>query len=326
MAQGTIRPLGGHQFFASSDVDAVRDTVARIYCDHRLTPCERGRKVDAWQNAVRLKNTTLSAMSYGGAVRVEPGRLENFYLLMLPYAGTAQVEAGGRSVVASEGVGTMLSPTDPVSMEWSPDCAKLMVRIEREAMEQQLATMLGRPLRAPLTFRLAMPKAGHGGNWWQFVQLLAGQVEQFAGPGGHATSLNLLETALIASLLEGQWHNYSESLSSRGCSIAPRHVRMVENYIEAHAAEAISMEDLVRVSGVSGRALYDGFRRFRETSPMAHLRSVRLQRVREELLQAADKTTVSEIAGRWGFFEFGRFAGQYRAMFGEAPSQTLRRR
>lgn len=326
MQDDTLRPLGNHPLFASTDVDDARATVARVYCDHQLTPCERGGKVDAWQNAVKLKSITLSAMSYGAPVRVEPGKLERFYLLMLPYAGKAQIEAGGREVAAHEGMGTILSPTDPVTMHWSGDCAKLMVRIERDAMERQLSTMLGRPLRQPLNFRVAIPRQAPGGDWWQFVQLLARQVAHPAQAREHSTTLNLLATALITGLLEGQAHNYSESLASRACRIAPRHVRMVENYIEEHAAQAISIEDLVRISGVSGRALYDGFRRFRETSPMAHLRKVRLRRVREELLEAPEKATVSDIATRWGFFEFGRFAGQYRDMFGETPSQTLRTR
>ncbi|MFD2500918.1 hypothetical protein ACFSTI_21320 [Rhizorhabdus histidinilytica] len=34
---------------------------------------------------------------------------------------------------------------------------------------------------------------------------------------------------------------------------------------------------------------------------------------------------MTEIACRWGFYQFGRFAAQYRRLFGELPSETLRK-
>jgi len=39
----------------------------------------------------------------------------------------------------------------------------------------------------------------------------------------------------------------------------------------------------------------------------------------------AHRPTVAEVAYRWGFTHLGRFAHDYRARYGEAPSTTLRR-
>ncbi|WP_426958758.1 helix-turn-helix domain-containing protein [Muricoccus radiodurans] len=55
-----------------------------------------------------------------------------------------------------------------------------------------------------------------------------------------------------------------------------------------------------------------------------YLRRRRLQRSYADL-RAGMVTSVTEAATRHGFWELGRFAHDYRALFGERPSDTLRR-
>jgi transcriptional regulator GlxA family with amidase domain len=58
---------------------------------------------------------------------------------------------------------------------------------------------------------------------------------------------------------------------------------------------------------------------------MMYLRQLRLHRVHTELAaNSPDSATVTMVARRWGFMHLGRFANQYRQLFGEPPSETLR--
>ena len=68
------------------------------------------------------------------------------------------------------------------------------------------------------------------------------------------------------------------------------------------------------------------FRRFRDTTPMAHLRALRLALARSELARAGrDGGSVTSVANAHGFGSLSRFAADYKARFHEQPSETLRR-
>ena len=58
---------------------------------------------------------------------------------------------------------------------------------------------------------------------------------------------------------------------------------------------------------------------------MAFAKTLRLQCARQMLLEANQRNTVSEIAFKCGFGNLGHFAGDFRKMFGELPSQVLAR-
>jgi AraC-like DNA-binding protein len=317
--------LSAYRHFASTDVDDVRDRVAEVYCQHRLDPVEPRRPLAAWQNIARLSRVGVATMGYGAEVRIDPGRLETFFLLMLPYAGSAAIETGHRQMRSDRGRASVLSPTDSIRMTWSADCAKATVRIDRDGLEQQLAVLLDRPLREPLRFDPEMPMAGRGAAWWRYVGLMIDELDRQEAHTPPSATLQQLEGLLLTNLLETQPHNYSEAMKVRGPGIAPAHVRRVERFIEEHVDEPLDMATIVAASGVSARTLYEGFQRFRDRSPMAYIRIVRMQRVREDLTSATVRGTVADIAMRWGVYELGRFAGQYRKFYGESPSETLRR-
>lgn len=60
-----------------------------------------------------------------------------------------------------------------------------------------------------------------------------------------------------------------------------------------------------------------------DVSPMQYLKDLRLERASAELLGGS--THVAGVALRWGFGHLGRFSADYRARFGEYPSETVRR-
>ncbi|MFI8961603.1 helix-turn-helix domain-containing protein [Streptomyces sp. NPDC053493] len=105
-----------------------------------------------------------------------------------------------------------------------------------------------------------------------------------------------------------------------------RTLRRAMAFIEGNAHRDIGLADIAASVPVTPRAVQYAFARHADTTPLRHLRQVRLARARADL-RAADPrtTTVTEVAVRWGFAHQGRFAAAYRRAYGEAPSETLRR-
>jgi transcriptional regulator GlxA family with amidase domain len=108
----------------------------------------------------------------------------------------------------------------------------------------------------------------------------------------------------------------------------PGYVAAAVALLEAAPARRVSSDLLARQVNVSTRLLQAGFRDHLGLSPTQFLRQVRLRHVRADLTGSdpAGRPMVAEVAHRWGFTHLGRFAQDYRARYGESPSQTLHRR
>ena len=102
-------------------------------------------------------------------------------------------------------------------------------------------------------------------------------------------------------------------------------IRRSMDFVDQHDGEYLSVEQLAAAAGVSDRTLRDAFQRYFRVAPVRYLNRRTLHQVRSAL-KAADPTvaTVTGIATQFGVWELGRFARDYRVLFGELPSETLR--
>ena len=84
------------------------------------------------------------------------------------------------------------------------------------------------------------------------------------------------------------------------------------------------MPEIAAATGVSQRSLRLAFQESIGLSPRKYLHIQRMHKVRHVLLtKEVETTTITEAASHWGFTELGRFAVEYKQLFGESPSKTL---
>jgi AraC family transcriptional regulator, ethanolamine operon transcriptional activator len=114
-----------------------------------------------------------------------------------------------------------------------------------------------------------------------------------------------------------------------GRHMVPRRqiIRMAMDFVEQHDRECLSVEQLATAAGVSERTLRDAFLKYFGVPPVQYLNRRSLHQIRKTLLGAdPSAATVTEIATQFGVWHFGRMARDYRLLFGELPSETLRYR
>lgn len=104
-------------------------------------------------------------------------------------------------------------------------------------------------------------------------------------------------------------------------------IRRAQRLIEERAPTTLTdltLSDIARECAVTPRALQYAFRRQLDCTPHAYLRQVRLDLVHQVLLDGS-VANIGDAAAGFGFFNPGRFASEYRHVFNENPSETLRR-
>lgn len=320
-------PLAAHKRLHTRDVDEARIRVGDVLCRHDLRLPNRDSRLDAQLCGQGFDQVGLYSITYGAEVAISLDTWENAFLVEIPLVGAAEISDGRERFTANPELASVLSPTERLTMHWAAGIAQLITRFDRAALESHLGNMLGQQVRAPLTFSLGMDLTQPASrSWLSVVNLLRREVESNGAMLTQPLAVRQLEGLLMTQLLLAQPSNYTPALLGEQPRVPPPTVKRAMDLIEAHAAEPLTVEDIAEAVGVGARALQDGFRRHLETTPMAYLRDVRLERVRAELIAGAPgSTTITDVAFRWGFVHLGRFSRAYRQRFGETPSETLRR-
>lgn len=135
------------------------------------------------------------------------------------------------------------------------------------------------------------------------------------------------ERSLLAQLDEALWNHVSEKdLPTNLTESAEDIVFKALDYARSNQAKPIHIDELVDITGVEYRTLLRAFQRYLKIGPKRYLKLRQLNLVRRELWQRRrPKMSVIDILVDHGVNEFGRFATEYKKLYDETPSETLRR-
>jgi AraC-like DNA-binding protein len=317
-------PLGASGFrrlsFTTSDPEAGIEVLERVYAIRqieidRTTPFRMTQAVCGVEG-LHLEQARLQGAPTGalvdatGIVRV--GQVHDGALAFTDHTRTR----AGRA--------PFLFPVRPYACRWD-ELGLLSLSLDFTAVQAHARSLLGRE-DFQLRFTGGAPVSAAMAQYLTRLITALGRDQL----DSEAMSHPLLRQEAFRSAATAVLHTFPSTFLDEPSQPAdadrvPGGVRRAIAHMEEHLSDPLTLADVAAAARMSPRGLQAAFARHLETTPMNHLRSLRLAAAHAELVAAdpAAGDTVAAVAARWGFTHPGRFAAEYRAAYGVPPRTTL---
>lgn len=322
----TLPQLANISPYRTDDLDAARAHIGALFVPHHLEVIGRQQVLDVCISCARIEGVALVYHRHGASVRVRPPLLRDFFLLQIPLRGEAEVKIGRHEISCNPRQAFMISPNHEADMRFGQGCEQLIVRIGKSDLERQLERQLGRHIVSPLEFSPAVPLTTAGAQ--EITSLLRFMTTSLVEKNGICSSgiaRSHMVSLLMSGLLTCLDHNYREELANGGGRrVKPAYVAKAQEYMKQNIGQAIGPEEVAAAVRVSTRALFVGFKNHLNTTPMRYLKDLRLDMVRDTLMNLEpQRASITTVAMDYGFHHLGHFCAAYKERFGEQPRETV---
>lgn len=316
--------LANYRRLETTSLDCAREHVGRLWERHQ-SQLVRGRTYGIGWHQADLVGATLSYVSTPSALRVACGPVSNTFRVTLHESGRINHRIDGRPAVSTPRFAVVHAPGQELRLEIEP-FRLLILSFDEATVMRGLRARSERPPppgRWPDGFALDTPA---GIALRALCRWTARELDRPESGSLRSKQAKVsLERTLLTLFLDCLDEPSPAPGGREGDDLSAARVRQIEDWVAANVGEPIGVEDLAQVAGVSVRSLQVACRRVRGCTPMQLVLQRRLEAARDALLKAAPGSRVTSVAAECGFFNFGRFAAEYRSAFGESPSQTLAR-
>jgi len=136
--------------------------------------------------------------------------------------------------------------------------------------------------------------------------------------------LEYREEALAIAVLNGLGNSIASG--EKPCLKSERAIRLVLDYLNTNPSNEVTAAELCALADCSQRWLEQSFKTRFGVTPKQYVKCLRMARLRRDLLFSSgpESQAINELAGVHGFWHMGQLAADYRKMYGELPSDTLK--
>lgn len=292
----------------------------------------------------------LVKIRWHSAFELEQSPSSTHYLIYVVLAGSVVQKVGDpdaqqqEQFCCSPEIATTIDLGQKLASSFSEQGEVLVISIDRDSIDSALSELIDAPKerlrqrisKQPVKFSPSIDLTNEFGlslkNFAQFLWQAAAKQETTAAQTATTHQqvfaplvLQKLEQAFLACLVEGLTSNYAEEILYQTDGAFALHVHKARTFIESNLHEDIKLGDIANATGVCSRLLQKAFSCHCSCSPMRFVTLARLHRVRQELTQASTNTKIVDVMMQYQFTQGGKFAKEYHQLFGEKPSETLKR-
>jgi AraC-like DNA-binding protein len=322
--QRHISCLDQHPLINTNNFEDAREKISKMVSPHKIEMASRRDSANVQFSGIELNGISLMHASYGCAVKAELEDNDFFYTHTILH-GTSEVRCNGNEHYSTEGDSVILSPSVNYKMHLHENCDRIVMRIEKEKIENHLSGLLNAEINKELVFT---PEIRDSASWENTIKYILDQIESSPEVLKSKTIMNAYSTIIFSSLVELNEHNFRSLLVDDQGSTNPPKLCSALEFIEAKIKDNIAVIDIAKHCNVSVRTLQRSFLSQLNVSPNQYVRDTKLKAIHEEFnsLSGDKKGAVKRILLDYGIVDFGRFTQYYREKFGCTPSQTLSKR
>lgn len=322
--------LSNHHVCSSADIDELRHVLGTLFTPHELNITRRNHNINSQVCGCAVNNLWLSSFSYGEdspiVAAVNEGQCSEVISLNFLTSGSGSLNRPRESNDISANRGLVIDMNRPFKLDLQGYGGIALV-FSHTALRQHARSLIGEKagdVDFQLNASVDLTKPA-GLALKNTVAYAMHEMNGVLGTLKNPISLTNLENYLLTQFITLHPGTYKDMIESGAEPvIMPRNLKRAREYIHEHAHEKITLEELANYAHCSYRSLQSIFGKVLGMSPMAYLQLVRLEGLREALLNAdAEQTAVAEIANQWGFVHMGRLAQIYKKQFGVLPSDTF---
>lgn len=312
--------LSNFPAFETADLDESRQVMGQLWQKHQVE-CVGRVRFQTKVNHAQIGSLGLTFIDCKTPLRIEAIPTGDKHFVQFFNACSCEYRLIGQAIIGSPAQAVVCSPWREIRIR-TPPARVLSLQIPSQVVAAVLEQEPGRggdaaSWHSGLDLGLRSCRSLLSAVRWAAMEVNESPELLVSLAAAHIEAS--LKSKFIACLVE-------MNLGQTGTDRPPSDSALddIETWIHANLEQPLCVDTLAARFSTSVRSLQLAFRSRRGCSPMEFVRQARLWAVRCELRESMGRQQqVRFVAYKYGLVHLGRFAANYRELFGELPSQTV---